>query len=61
MRTTEQLLGHWLRASGDGRSVRLTDSEKTLEGEVDEVRADSDGRRDYIKVTIKVPVPCERD
>jgi len=58
--TTIDLLEHYLQATRDGRRVRFGDGERIDEGEVDDVSVDSGPRRDFVKVTLKVPVPhCE--
>jgi hypothetical protein len=56
---TTQLLSHYLQAARDGRAVRFGDGERADEGQVESVQADTDGRRDYVKLTLKVRVPHE--
>jgi hypothetical protein len=57
---TINILEHYLQATRDGRRVRFGDEERTDTGEVDDVSVDSGPRRDYVKVTLKVPIPhCE--
>lgn len=58
--STAELFQHYMQAARDGRLVRLADGERIEEAEVDHVRADTDGRRDFLKVTLKMPVPHER-
>ena len=57
---TIDILEHYLQATREQRRVRFGDEERTDTGEVDDVSVDSGPRRDYVKVTLKVPVPhCE--
>lgn len=59
MKTTE-LFDYYLQAHRDGRRIRFGDGERIDEAEVDEVSADSGPDRDYVKVTLKIPIPhCE--
>jgi hypothetical protein len=52
-------LKHYLAAARDQRRIRFGDGDRMDEGEVDSVEADTDGRRDYVKLTLKVPIPHE--
>lgn len=58
--STTDLIEHYLEANRDRRQVRFGDGERVDVGEVDDVSVDSGPSRDYVKVTLKVPVPhCE--
>jgi hypothetical protein len=57
--STAEFFRHYLQAARDKRPVRFGDEGRMDEGEVDSVRVDSDGRRDFVKLTLKVPIPHE--
>lgn len=59
--STAELFEHYMQAARDGRSVRIGDGERIEEAEVDHVRADTDGRRDFLKVTLKMPISHESE
>lgn len=53
------ILGHYLEAARTDSVVCFGDEERTDQGTVESVEADSDGQADYLKITLKVPVPHE--
>jgi hypothetical protein len=57
----DDILAHYRDRCRDGEVVAVADRGRTDRGEVDEVTFDADAERDFIKVTVKIPVRRQTD
>lgn len=57
----DDALLHYRDRCRDGSAVTIGDPGRTDRGEVDEVTVDAGPQRDYLKVTVKIPIPRHGD
>jgi len=53
---TKAALAHYLDQSREGAAVTVGDASRTDRGEVEEVSVDAGRDRDYLRVTVKIPI-----
>lgn len=58
---TDAILAHYRDRCRDKNTVTVGDSERTDRGEVDEISFDAGPEKDYIRVTVKIPIRRHAD